>query len=364
MTLDAASSTCCCGAATGICCYPIATATMQVTVVEKFKHFFAGAVIDEVMSSLSATVVFTRVMLPSPHMEAVVINQAAYYINTNKVPNAAAIEGTSCAGQTDYYFCPPCNTFLPCSQVTYQMPAGLLGTCSVDCGSCRNILSEPVGSTYDRPLTNVRIAFPDLRNVTISGLGAVGSGCEFSSFYQTLSLDGISGYFYDQCFTLDALRNMHWSFGAASGISGQPYFLFSGSFSCQDPTNPTYPYFSMCANGIISTGGLLYSNLGHCPSFSLPSPCALIRDTPSNTLPALKNIYLATCATNDCGTSFQCFYVDCFGQLISVTQSCGCDSIVTQIVDGITYYLTDGWGTAGEGSRQFTYEREIFVTVT
>ena len=367
MTLDAASTPCCCGAATGICCYPIATATMQITIVEKYKHFFDGQILDQSMSSHSTTVTFTR-QLPGTGQPilAVCTNTAAYTIRTNTTQVEPHMVGTSCPGETDYYFCLPCKPpYPPCQTIEYRMPEGNQAICQVGCGSCRNEFSEPVGSTYDRPMTTIRISFPFIRYATTTGSGLPGDQCYGSgSSEQPIYVEGegITCGFYDQCFTLEALRDMHFAVQEGSILS--VFKDFTNQLRCPGSGYPYRPEFAMCGNSIYSTGGLLYSNMGACPAFLQQGFCTYVRDTPSNQLLPLKNIYLSTCPTPDCGQPYQCYYVDCFGQLISTTQSCGCDSILGYD-DGVNQaYYTDGWGTSAQGVRQHTYEREIFVTVT
>ena len=369
MTLDAASSTCCCGNVPGECCYPIASATMQITVVEKFKHLFDGQILDQTMSSLSTTVTFTRQQLPLG-MVAVCTNTAAYEINSNTAEIQPSFPGTSCPGETDYYQCLPCKPPHPaCLTTEYRMPEGLQATCYVNCASCRNIFSEPVGSTYDRPMTTISIGFPADRNITITGHGSgspgdpcVGSGTGFSNtFFKQINCS-----FYDKCFTLEALReNMYFHLDQGEAPAIAIFRHFTNAVRCINASDPYRPQFPMCGNSIYSTGGALYSNMGVCPNgFNPPAPCQLVRDTPSNQLLPLKNLYLSTCNTADCGQPYQCYYVDCFGQLLYNTQSCGCDSILGYD-DGVTQvYYTDGWGTSAQGFRQYTYEREIFVTVS
>lgn len=368
MTLDAASTPCCCGAPTGICCYPIAAATMQITVVEKFKHFFDGQILEQRMSSLSATVNFTRQQLPLG-MVAVCTNTAGVEVYSNTTQTEPMLPGTSCPGEIDYYRCLPCKPpYPPCTTTTYQIPEGLQADSSVNCGSCRNIFTEPAGSTYDRPMTRIRINLPADRIISATGSGSVGDQCYIAPGSETgfsnTFLKTIDGYFYDQCFTLEALRNMYFGLDQGESPVTSIFRHFTNAVRCINASDPYFPQFSMCGNSIYSTGGSLYSNMGVCPNgFSPPEPCQLVRDTPSNQLIPLKNIYLSTCPTPDCGQPYQCYYVDCFGQLISTTQSCGCDSILSYD-DGFNQaYYTDGWGTSAQGVRQYTYEREIFVTV-
>lgn len=330
MSIEAAFPCCCVPAS---CCFPVQTITLDLTITSRFSDTFNSIAMHEVIETFIGTLVLTKNF--SGGMDGAFTSKSMVRTSTKREFLVSSY-GYLCAGLPDNSFCPPCVSLSAPVTITHSLPANAQAFANVTCGGA----CVPSAQFYSL-------------NISTGQLTAAGA----------LPQDGliVDATIVNGCFTADRLQSAFWE---VNSVNSSPAFLFAEGVRC----STGYPPMTMCQDGLFSTGGLLYSPFSYCsvdiegfgsPWYNWPT-CAILADSPSYTFPAFSDFILETCDFADCSAVYVCRHLDCFGNLLPIELSCGCDNIPTSPQT----FRTVGMGRAAEGLRRYTLTRDISVTAT